>query len=136
MNPTHPATPYGPHLPEAAAYLPADDEKGYRDVVLPTGTPHADGTITALSARLGKHIRIAIKDLHPLPELPPLEGEPTTWWRVTNKAGQTITQVQADDYAEAKHAAEQVPAARRIARREGGLSYRRLRSTELSDSDL
>ncbi|MER5301398.1 hypothetical protein ABT039_18250 [Streptomyces lasiicapitis] len=136
MNPTRPTAPYGPHLPEAAVYFPADDDHGYRDVVLPQGTPHADGTITALSARLGKHIRVPVKALHPLPELPPLEGEPTNWWRITDKAGRTVTQVQADNYAQAKHAAEQIPAAHRTARREGGLSYRRLRSTELSDSDL
>ncbi|MFK0294281.1 hypothetical protein ACIQU6_27940 [Streptomyces sp. NPDC090442] len=134
--PSKPHTNHGPNLPEAALYLPDPNNADYRDVVLPIGNPHPDGTVTAYSAREGHKIRVPLTELRPLPEVEMQEGEPTDWWRITSKDGQTIAQVHAGDYTAARRAAEAIPAARAASRRDGGLFYRRLCSTELPNAGL
>ncbi|MGW3627608.1 hypothetical protein [Streptomyces sp. NPDC000880] len=131
-----PMVAHGPHLPEAAVYEPQDDDgRGYRDVVVLLGRPERDGLVKALSGRYGKTIRVPLADLQPLPELPPAApGEATDWWTVTNRAGKEVAQVEAPTAKQAQAAAERIPEARLYSRREGGLSYRRLRSSEVQQS--
>lgn len=75
---------------------------------------------------------VPLRSLEPLPDLPPqAEGDPTDWWTVTDRAGNEVTRVEATNYPRARTAAQKVPAAAAVSRREGGLSYRRLRSSEL-----
>jgi hypothetical protein len=115
----------------AAVYVP-DPTEEYRDVVIVESGPDKDGKVAALSARHKKTIRVALDKLQPLPELPPLPaGEHTDWWAVTDKSGTEVARVQADGYDTAREAAEKVPAAREASIRDGGLSYRRLMSSEL-----
>ncbi|MER6616361.1 hypothetical protein [Streptomyces xantholiticus] len=108
-----------------------------RDVVVVNSGPDKDGIVEVLSAKQGgKALRAPLAALEPLPELPPApEGEPTDWWTVTNKAGLEVARVEADGYDSAQREAEKVLAARQASKRDGGLFYRRLRSSELTGQE-
>ncbi|MFJ2745269.1 hypothetical protein ACIO3O_37055 [Streptomyces sp. NPDC087440] len=105
-----------------------------RDVVLVNSKPAADGTVEVLSARQGgAPLRVPLAALQPIPALPPRpEGDPTDWWTVTDAQGKEIARVQASNGPEARITAiREDDAVRAVDRREGGLSTRRLVSSEL-----
>jgi len=116
----------------AAVYVPNHAEP-YRDVVIVKSQPDADGKVTAISGRYnGKTIRVPLASLEPLPQLPPApEGEPTNWWTVTDKDSQQVTIVQAETLEGARDEVEKDPQTAAVAKRLGGLFYRRFRTCEL-----
>ncbi|MFG3263049.1 hypothetical protein [Streptomyces bobili] len=61
------SAPLGPHLPDIAVWVPAD-EPGRRSVVVPEGKPDEDGNVLAYSALHRRQMRVPVKDLHPLPD--------------------------------------------------------------------
>ncbi|MGX1267995.1 hypothetical protein [Streptomyces phaeoluteigriseus] len=128
---TPPPTPWP--VDAVAMYVP-DSSEDYRDVVIIQSLPEG-ATVEALSARKRKIIRVPLDKLQPLPEVEPLRGEPTDWWRVLNKEGQFIVRVHAETFDGAVAAAAPLPAARQALKRDGGLYYRRLTSWQLSDAD-
>ncbi|NML55089.1 hypothetical protein HHL19_35830 [Streptomyces sp. R302] len=126
---TVPAVPFT--VGSALLYVPEDGME--RDVVLLNSGPDGDGTVEVLSVKQGgKPLRVPLAMLKELPELPPApEGVPTDYWTVTDKDGQQVTLVRAETLEGARGEVEKDPQAAAVARRLGGLSYRRLRTSEL-----
>jgi hypothetical protein len=59
-------------------------------------------------------------------------GDPTDTWTITDQAGTELARVWGDTYDTARRFAEQIPAVRATARREGGYLLRRLGRHELN----
>lgn len=124
-----PAVPFT--VGSALLYLPEGATE--RDVVLLNSDPDTDGTVEVLSVRQGgKAFRAPLASLEELPELPPApEGDPTDYWTVTDKDGQQVTLVRAETLKGARAEVEKDPQAAAVAKRLGGLFYRRVRTSEL-----
>lgn len=83
----------------------------------------------------GETVTAPLTEFEACPPLPPLGGRPVDWWSVTNRAGAEVARVGGADREQARRAAERVPAARRVSRLEGGLSYRRLTDEQLTERE-
>ncbi|SEE83142.1 hypothetical protein SAMN05216483_6696 [Streptomyces sp. 2131.1] len=118
-------------LGAAAVFTPEGATE--RDVVVVNSAPDADGTVEVLSARQnGKALRVPLAALEELPALPPApEGDPTDYWTVTDDKGQEVTRVRAETRVGARTEVERNPQAAAVAKRLGGLFYRRLSTSEL-----
>ncbi|MFB6629937.1 hypothetical protein ACFCWY_08585 [Streptomyces sp. NPDC056362] len=126
---TAPAAPFT--VGSALLYLPEDGAE--RDVVLLNSDPDEDGTVEVLSvSQGGAELRVPLARLEELPKLPPAaEGDPTDYWTVTDDKGQEVTLVRAETMEGARAEVEKDPQAAAVAKRLGGLFYRRVRTSEL-----
>ncbi|MER7952015.1 hypothetical protein ABTY59_31955 [Streptomyces sp. NPDC096079] len=115
----------------ALLYLPEDGTE--QDVVLLNSGPDENGAVEVLSVKQGgKPLHVPLARLEELPELPPApEGIPTDYWTVTDDKSQEVTVVRAETVEGARAEVEKDPQTAAVAKRLGGLSYRRLRTSEL-----
>jgi hypothetical protein len=90
--------------------------------------PDAGRNCAALTHRLCKNC-MRVKPVRDGMAAP--TDEPTDTWVVTNKAGERLGRVTARDIRCASRIANQNPTVARVSRREGGISLRRLRTSEL-----
>ncbi|MFD5856129.1 hypothetical protein [Streptomyces chartreusis] len=103
-----------------------------RDVVVVNSGPDESGTVEVLSAKQGgKALRAPLAALEELPLPPAPEGDPTDYWTVTDDKGQEVTLVRAESMEGARAEVEKDPQAAAVAKRLGGLFYRRVRTSEL-----
>lgn len=102
-------------------------------LVVVSSEPDDDGMVEVISPKQdGKKLRAPLAALEELPELPPMpEGEPTDYWTVTDDKGQEVTRVRAETLEGARDEVEKDPQAAAVAKRLGGLGYRRLFTSEL-----
>ncbi len=101
--------------------------------------PAADRYTLVLVTSPDSPVTVPAAELEPAPALPDLrtsQGEPSDWWTVMDQSGREITRVHTPKASEVFDAACRTSRdARDTARRDGGLSYRRLGVNELTDAE-